>query len=132
MLHKPWRIFRYIAASVAAESGSKQETFTHYCVTRADIPIGRQAAMLIHAAGESSPGNLPPHTFAIALEARDESHLDSISKKLFESGIAHKRIVETDAPYKNQLMAIGVRPMERSKVRPYLSELPLLGRGEKK
>lgn len=98
----------------------------HYCIARADLPRGLQTAQIIHAAGESSAGNLPPHTYAIALEAKDEAHLAQISFDLFQKGIPHKRIIENDAPWTGQLMAIGIPPMERSKLRKYLSALPLI------
>jgi hypothetical protein len=98
----------------------------HYCITRADIPTGLQAAQLIHAAGESSPGNLKPHTYAIALTAPDERALEDLSFKLFRLGIPHKRIIESDAPWTGQLMALGLFPDSRNKLRKYLSHLPLL------
>lgn len=98
----------------------------HYCITRADIPTGLQAAQLIHAAGESSPGNLPPHCYAIALVCKNEAELQALSEKLFFHGIKHKRIVESDAPYTGQLMAIGIPPAERSKLKRYLSMYSLL------
>lgn len=102
------------------------EQIAHYCLTRADIPHGNQAAQLIHAAGESSPGNLPPHTYAIALVAENELHLREIGWRLVKAGIVPKLVFENDAPYTGQLMAIGVPPMERSRIRPLLSDLPLL------
>lgn len=116
------------AEAVAGKTGKEIEhnPVTHYCITRADIPHGLQAAQLIHAAGESSPGNLPPHTYAIALVARDECALDELSFKLFQAGIKHKRIVECDAPYTNQLMALGIPPMPRKLLKPYLSQYGLL------
>ena len=98
----------------------------HYCITRADIPAGLQAAQLIHAAGESSPGNLAPHTYAIALTTKDEAELQALSERLFLAGIKHKRIIESDAPFTGQLMAIGIPPAERSKLKKYLSMYPLL------
>lgn len=45
---------------------------------------------------------------------------------LGENGILHKLIREPDEPYCGQLMAIGIRPMPRSRVRKYLSQLPLV------
>lgn len=81
---------------------------------------------MIHAAGESSPGNLPTGTYAIALAARDEAHLSEVSFALFRAGIKHVRVVEPDAPYSGQLMALGVPPGERSRLRRHLSSLPLL------
>jgi hypothetical protein len=82
--------------------------------------------MLIHAAGESSPGNLPPHTYAIALSCKNEHELNELSHKLFLSGISHKRIVESDAPYNGQLMALGLKPGWRSELKKHLSSCPLL------
>lgn len=87
---------------------------------------GVQAAQLIHAAGESSPGNLPPDTFAIALVAENEQKLREVGWELFKAGIPHKMVFEPDVPYCGQLMAIGVVPTERRKVRKLLSDLALL------
>jgi hypothetical protein len=98
----------------------------HYCLTRADIPIGLQAAQLIHAAGESSPGSLSPHTYAIALTCSDETSLQALSEKLFFAGIKHKRIVESVAPWTGQLMALGIPPASRNFLKKYLSVYPLL------
>lgn len=98
----------------------------HYCITRADIPHGLQAAMLIHAAGESSPGDLPPHTYAIALTCKDEKELDILSRKLDVAGIRHSRIIENDAPWTGQLMAIGIPPGSRSALKRHLQGYPLL------
>jgi hypothetical protein len=103
-----------------------KEQIAHYVIVRDDLPRGAQAAQLVHAAGESSPGNLPSHTFAIVLVSRDEEHLREIGWDLFKNGIKHKLVFEPDPPYNGQLMAIGVIPTERSKIRPFLSRLPLL------
>lgn len=88
--------------------------------------MGAQAAQLIHAAGESSPGNLPKSTFAIALTVRDEAELHELAIKLDHAGIAFKLIHEPDEPFNGQLMAIGVLPRPRSQLRRHLSNLPLL------
>jgi hypothetical protein len=82
--------------------------------------------MLIHAAGESSPGSLPPHTYAIALTTKNEEGLNELSYSLFKAGIAHRRIIESDTPYTGQLMAIGIKPGWRSELRKHLSHLRLL------
>lgn len=113
-------------AAQAAEPTVAPEQLAHYCLVRADLPTGTKAAMLIHAAGESSPGNLPAHTYAIALTCEDEDELSDLSFRLFLSGIRHRRIVECDPPYTGQLMAIGIPPMERSKIKPLLSQYPLV------
>jgi hypothetical protein len=100
----------------------------HYCIGRLDVPIGDLCAQLIHAAGESSPGNLPPETRAVALGARSEFELLKLEQKLKKKNIPHVAIREPDQ--NNELMAIGLRPSERtSAIRSILSSLPLIGKG---
>lgn len=82
--------------------------------------------MLIHAAGESSPGNLSEGTYAIALAVPDEAALIRLFLRLSEQGVPCTPIHEPDAPYRGQLMSIGVRPMLRSRVARFLSDIPLL------
>lgn len=98
----------------------------HYCITRADLPYGVQAAQLIHAAGESSPGKLSSGTFAFALITKDENELRDLGWELCKAGIPHKLIFEPDAPWTGQLMAIGVVPGCRSSLKKYFSKLKLL------
>jgi hypothetical protein len=64
--------------------------------------------------------------FAFALVTPDEQSLQDLSFKLFMEGIPHKCIFEPDAPWTGQLMAIGVFPGPRKKLRKYFSNLPLL------
>jgi hypothetical protein len=85
-----------------------------------------QAAQLIHAAGESSPGNLPHGTYAIALACTDEVELRLLSDRLRDAGISHTRILEPDAPYDGQLMALGLPPSYKSTYRRFISNLPLI------
>lgn len=84
------------------------------------------AAQVVHAAGESSPGGLPPDTHAVVLAARDEAHLAAIEGSLTQAGIAAHSVVENDPPYAGQLMAIGLSPAPKDEVRRPLSNLPLL------
>jgi len=98
----------------------------HYCITRADLPHGVQAAQLIHAAGESSPGNLDSRTFAFALVVNNEEELKNLSYDLFMAGIPHKSILEPDAPWNGQIMAIGVCPAPRKELKKFFSKLKLL------
>jgi len=95
-------------------------------IIRADLPLGVQIAQTIHAAGESSDGNVPKGTYAIALAARDELHLHRVEKKLRASGIPHVAIREPDAPYFGALMAIGIAPGPRSVVGKEVARLPLI------
>lgn len=97
----------------------------HYVVVRADLSLGQQAAQLVHAAGESSTGNLPDETIAVALYARDEAHLRSIADRLTEAGISHKLIIECDG----EAQAIGCTPTtDRASLKRVLSSLPLIGK----
>lgn len=105
---------------------NREEVIAHYCITRADLPHGVKAAQLIHAAGESSPGNVHSGTFAFALVTKTEEELKALGWELFKAGIPHKLIFEPDAPWTGQLMAIGVVPGPRKKLRKYFSNFPLL------
>ena len=85
------------------------------------------AAQLVHAAGESSPGNLPNGTHAIVLSARDEQELLMIEQQLLGAQIPHHSIREPDEPWKNSLMAIGIVPTaDRKSIRSILSRNPLV------
>ena len=85
------------------------------------------AAQLVHAAGESSPGDLPPGTFAIALAAKSEIQLLALEKRLISQEIPHIAIREPDRG--NELTAIGLAPSERTAaIRSILGQLPLIGR----
>ena len=104
-----------------------QGPLTHYCILRGDLPRGVLAAQLIHAAGESSPGDLPKNTFAVALSAKSESHLGFIEQKLQRLNIPHHAIREPDEPWCGALMAIGIPPVEdRELIKKATSSLPLL------
>jgi hypothetical protein len=87
--------------------------------------MGVASAQIVHAAGESSPGQLPDGTFAIVLAARDEDHLRTIACRLVDADLVFHEIKEPDAPWDGQLMAIGLRPIQRSVGRRFLSNLPL-------
>jgi len=85
------------------------------------------AAMIIHAAGESSPGNLPEGTHAVALAAKNEAHLRFIEKKLRAFSISHQSIREPDAPWNGALMAIGLVPVsDRNRIKPVTKSLRLI------
>lgn len=109
---------RYNASSV--------EPVFHYVVVRADLPRGIQAANIIHASGESSPGNLSPGTHAVCLVVPDEQALRGVATKLEAHACRFAPIVETDAPFDGQLMAIGCVPAGKEVLKRALSALPLL------
>jgi len=98
-------------------------------IVRADLPIGFACAQIVHAAGESSPGNLSPGTNAVVLAARNEAELAALERKLAQAGIPHVAIREPDPPWNGALTAIGLVPTDdRRKLKPLLSSLPLLGK----
>ena len=64
-------------------------------ILRRDLPHGLQVAQAIHAAGESSPGNLPDGTYAIALAVADEPSLLREAERLRARGF--ERLESTKA-----------------------------------
>jgi hypothetical protein len=94
-------------------------------VARSDLPIGTLLAQVVHAAGESSPGRVPPSTHAVVLAVPDESGLLEAEARLLEAGIPHITIREPDAPWCGQAMTIGIFAEDRTRVRKLLARLPL-------
>lgn len=82
--------------------------------------------MLVHAAGESSPGNLPRDTYAVVLAVKDEAALARVEEVLKSHGVRFVSIHEPDPPYNGQLMAIGVIPGPKKEVGRHLSSIPLV------
>jgi len=95
-------------------------------IVREDLPRGVQSAMLVHAAGESSPGNLKDGTYAFVLSVPNEEALMVVAAKLIRARVAFVTVFEPDAPYNGQLMALGVIPARKEDLRKHLSALPLL------
>lgn len=82
----------------------------------------------MHAAGESSPGNLPHDTRAVMLHAAGEAELLALEAKLIAAGIPFTAIREPDMPWNGQLMAIGLKPCVRTNsLRKLMSGFPLAG-----
>ena len=114
-----------IDAGLETPNSKDAGPLTHYIVVRCDLPIGTLAAQLVHAAGESSPGNLAEGTHAIVLGVPDESALNEVAAKLDAAGVEHVKVLEPDAPWNGALMALGVKPGYRTELRRHLSYLPL-------
>lgn len=114
-----------VACPIAAPI-SPSPFLTHYCIVRRDLPPGLQAANLVHAAGESSPGFLPKGTYAIALWAKDERELRLLGSRLEDARINPFYIIESEGAHAGQLMAIGLAPCDRQLVRKLLSSYPLV------
>lgn len=112
--------------STSCHSVRPEEPLYHYVIVRRDLPCGVQAAQIVHAAGESSPGNLPSGTNAVVLAVSTEVELQEVARRLGLAGIRHACIYEPDAPYRGALMAIGCTPARKEGLRKLLSSLPLL------
>lgn len=82
------------------------------------------AAQVVHAAGESSPGNLPEGTYAVVLAVPDEDALHREAKRLKSRGVDFVAIKEPDQ--NNELMALGLKPARKEDIRRHVSCLPLL------
>jgi hypothetical protein len=95
-------------------------------IVRRDLALGVAAANIVHAAGESSPGNLPSSTYAVALACPDEVALRSLAARLTAVGVRHRAIVECEGEHAGQMMAIGCAPERKEVMRRHLSSLPLL------
>ena len=102
----------------------RHSVFTHYIIVRNDLPLGLMAAQITHAAGESSPGNISKGTHAVVLGV-SPSDLERLAATRFQD-VPHVSIVESDAPFSGQLMAIGLPPAPRWKWKRLVSDLPLL------
>jgi hypothetical protein len=83
-------------------------------------------AQLVHAAGESSPGNIPNDTHAVVLAVKDEQELLCLEARLLANGIPHIAIREVDEPYSGALMAIGLPPGPQKQQGRLLRQYPLL------
>lgn len=93
---------------------------------RSDLPRGLQAAQIVHAAGESSPGDLPAGTFAVVLAVPDKFALVAEAYRLTKLGVPFTPIYEPDAPYNGEMMALGLQPQRKEALKRHLSSLPLL------
>lgn len=69
---------------------------------------------------------MPEGTYAIALQVPSEGALEAVSARLKRLGIPHHRVIEDDAPYSGQLMALGIMPALRHTLKPHLSSYALV------
>jgi peptidyl-tRNA hydrolase len=116
--------FRACRFSARPVEESPSDPICHYVVVRRDLPSpGAIAAQVVHAAGESSPGNLGPETFAVVLAVEDESELLALDARLAAQGVAKRAIREPDMG--NSMTAIGLVPGPKSQVGRWVSSIPL-------
>jgi hypothetical protein len=102
-------------------------------IVRRDAPVGVQAAMIIHAAGESAQHGgaaaAAPPTHAVALAASLDE-LMALAGRLADAGVPFVFVREPDEPWRGAPMAIGIPPMARARGRHLLAHLPLVrGKG---
>lgn len=89
--------------------------------------MGTKAAMIIHAAGESfkeSNQCRGSPIYAVALVAPDEAELINLETKLLRDNIQHVAFREPDRD--NELMAIGITPINRTRLKQYVHHYKLL------
>src|SRR5262249_26483918 len=71
-----------LGACISTRSGPQQQQasdpLTHFIVVREDLETGIASAQIAHAAGESSPGDIPEGTYAIVLAVPDEASLERL------------------------------------------------------
>jgi hypothetical protein len=56
----------------------------------------------------------------------NEAELRALAGRLKDAHIEHRLIIESDAPYTDQAMAIGIKPMDRKLLNPFLSSYALV------
>lgn len=84
------------------------------------------AAQVAHAAGSGSERH-PPDVHVVVLSVANEEELRLVSQRLLDFEIAQTLVVESDAPYSGQGMAIGCELVSNRKpLQRCLSSLPLL------
>ncbi len=110
----------------ACRYSDSHDPICHYVILRADLPRGIQTAQAVHAAGESSPGNLPSGTYAVALTCPSERALVQVADELRRADVRFVAIFEPDEPHCGALMALGLEPARKGVLRKHLSKLPLL------
>lgn len=79
--------------------------------------------MAVHAAGESGPAR--PGTYAVVLAS---DALADVSARLSAAGITHHLVRESEdakSAYAGQLLAIGIPPQPRERIRRVLSSIRL-------
>lgn len=126
----PWKRTKEISSCdhahnlALAEPGANP--LTHYIIVRNDMPLGVLAAQVTHAAGESSPGNLTPGTYAVVLAAQSAQELEDLHDRLADLQVPHSVVRESSGPLAGQMTAIGVQPAPREEVKRLFSSMPLL------
>jgi len=83
----------------------------------------------VHAAGESSPGDLSPGTYAVVVGIENERLLRRLARNLEALKVPIHRVEESHGEYGGQLMAIGLEPGPKSVRGKYLSNIPLVSMG---
>jgi hypothetical protein len=69
---------------------------------------------------------LPEGTYAVVLGVKDSRELEELSGSLRLANIRHKQIRENDAPFRGELLALGLEPAPRSALKRHLRHLELL------
>ncbi len=115
----------------------------HYLLIRRDLPFGVTLAQLAHAAANSMENWLKSETYVndwdneidfpthepmtvVVLGVRDRISLERWARKLHKKGVKHTVVREPDAPWHNQMMAIGIWPGEKDDLSGHFKRLDLI------
>lgn len=112
-----------ISARPVEQHQESSDPICHFVILRRDLPRGSAAAQCVHAAGESSPGNLGPDTYAVVLAVENEAELVALDARLALHGVARRAIREPTMG--NAMTAIGLVPGRKSEVGRWVSSIPL-------
>lgn len=88
---------------------------------------GLAAVYAAHAASEAIR-TLPvhPETAVGVLVVEKSDMLEALAQRLSEAGIHHRLITEPEHPYLGAAVALGVEPLPKDRVRPYMAGLQAL------
>lgn len=116
-------------------AGNGQTPDRMYVITRADLPVGLQAAQAVHAAFEFSvqhrfitSGWLRESNYLVVVTALDEAMLEMYATAALQAGLRVTLVHEPDC--NDELTAIAIEPSPEA--RKLCSNLPLLGKGYEK
>lgn len=69
---------------------------------------------------------MPANTYAVALHVPNEAALLALAAQLEQAGLSRHLVIESDAPYTGQAMALGIAPCDRKLLKRHLSMYPLV------
>jgi hypothetical protein len=94
--------------------------------SRTSLPPPSQEGVASNGEGAlKATGGAIPTPHVVVLGARDQVVLARLARKALTAGVRFVSIVEPDAPYHGELLALGFWPAEREVVRPLVEKFQL-------